>query len=62
MNGRRVARGRARGLARAAKPNPLGLPGLKRILGGVVVTTDFLVPTLRYDTLDTTGAVDGAGS
>ncbi len=46
----------------AAKPNPLGRPGLKPLLGDVVVTTTFLVPTLRYDTLDTTGAAATAGS
>ena len=44
----------------AAKP-PLRL-GLKPQLGDVVVTTRFLVPTLRYDTLDITGAVATGGS
>ena len=46
----------------AAKPNPLGRPGLKPLLGDVVVSTTFLVPTLRYDTLDPTGAASSAGS
>ena len=44
----------------AAKP-PLQ-PGLRPQLGDVVVTTRFLVPTLRYDTLDITGAVAMGGS
>ena len=37
-------------------------PGQKPQLGDVVVTTNFLVPTLRYDTLDITGAATTPGS
>ena len=40
----------------AARPLPVHRPGIKPVLGDVVVTTNFLVPTLRYDTLDITGA------
>ena len=36
--------------------------GQKPELGDVVVTTNFLVPTLRYDTLDITGAATTPGS
>ena len=42
----------------AAKPRP----GQKPELGDVVVTTNFLVPKLRYDTLDITGAAATPGS
>ena len=42
----------------AAKPRP----GQKPELGDVVVTTNFLVPKLRYDTLDITGAATTPGS
>ena len=45
-----------------ARPRPLPRPGQKPELGDVVVTTKFLVPTLRYDTLDITGAAATAGS
>ena len=44
----------------AARPRPL--PGQKPELGDIVVTTNFLVPTLRYDTLDITGAATTPGS
>ena len=44
----------------AARARPQ--PGQKSELGDVVVTTDFLVPTLRYDTLDITGAATTPGS
>ena len=37
-------------------------PGQKPELGDVVITTEFLVPTLRYDTLDITGAATTPGS
>ena len=37
-------------------------PGQKPELGDIVVTTNFLVPTLRYDTLDITGAASTPGS
>ena len=43
-----------------ARPRPR--PGQKPELGDVVVTTKFLVPTLRYDTLDITGAATTPGS
>ena len=43
-----------------ARPRPR--PGQKPELGDVVVTTNFLVPTLRYDTLDITGAATTPGS
>ena len=46
----------------AARPRPLPRPGQKPELGNVVVTTEFLVPTLRYNLLDTTGAATAAGS
>ena len=46
----------------AARPRPLPRPGQKPELGDVVVTTNFLVPTLRYDTLDITGAATTPGS
>ena len=42
--------------------NPPLRPGLEPPLGDVVVTTNFLVPTLRYDTLDITGTTATAGS
>ena len=44
------------------RPRPR--PGQKPELGDAVATTVFQVaaPTLRYDTLDTTGAVTAAGS
>ena len=42
----------------AARPRP----GQKPELGDIVVTTNFLVPTLRYDTLDITGAATTPGS
>ncbi len=42
----------------AARPRP----GQKPELGDVVVATEFLVPTLRYDTLDISGAAATAGS
>ena len=45
-----------------ARPRPNSRPGQKPELGDVVVTTNFLVPTLRYDTLDTTGAATTPGS
>ena len=45
-----------------ARPRPLPRPGQKPELGDVVVTTKFLVPTLRYDTLDITGAATTPGS
>ncbi len=45
-----------------ARPRPLPRPGQKPELGDVVVTTNFLVPTLRYDTLDITGAPATPGS
>ena len=41
---------------------PLPRPGQKPELGDVVVTTNFLVPKLRYDTLDITGAATTPGS
>ncbi len=41
---------------------PLPRPGQKPELGDVVVTTNFLVPTLRYDTLDIIGAATTPGS
>ena len=44
----------------AARARPQ--PGQKPELGDIVVTTEFLVPTLRYDTLDTTGAATTPGS
>ncbi len=44
----------------AARARPQ--PGHKPELADVVVTTNFLVPTLRYDTLDITGAATTAGS
>ena len=47
---------------RAARPLPVHRPGIKPVLGDVVVTTNFLVPTLRYDTLDITGAATTPGS
>ena len=46
----------------AARPLPISRPGVKPQLGDVVVTTNFLVPTLRYDTLDITGAATTPGS
>ena len=46
----------------AARPLPISRPGIKPVLGDVVVTTKFLVPTLRYDTLDITGAATTPGS
>ena len=46
----------------AARPRPNPRPGQKPELGDVVVTTEFLIPTLRYNLLDTTGAVTAAGS
>ena len=46
----------------AARPLPNSRPGIKPELGDVVVTTNFLVPTLRYDTLDITGAATTPGS
>ena len=46
----------------AARPLPISRPGIKPVLGDVVVTTNFLVPTLRYDTLDITGAATTPGS
>ena len=48
----------------AARPRPLQRPGQKPEFGDVVATTVFQVaaPTLRYDTLGTTGAVTAAGS
>ena len=46
----------------AARPLPISRPGIKPELGAVVVTTEFLVPTLRYDTLDSTGAASTLGS
>ena len=45
----------------AARPNPVR-PGQRTQLGDVVVTTEFLVPTLRYDTLDIAGAATAPGS
>ena len=46
----------------AARPLPISRPGVKPQLGDIVVTTNFLVPTLRYDTLDITGAATTPGS
>ena len=46
----------------AARPLPVHRPGIKPVLGDVVVTTEFLVPKLRYDTLDITGAATTPGS
>ena len=46
----------------AARPLPVHRPGIKPVLGAVVVTTNFLVPKLRYDTLDITGAAATVGS
>ena len=46
----------------AARPLPISRPGIKPVLGDVVVTTNFLVPTLRYDTLDITGTATTPGS
>ena len=46
----------------AARPLSISRPGIKPELGDVVVTTNFLVPTLRYDTLDITGAATTPGS
>ena len=46
----------------AARPLPISRPGIKPELGDIVVTTNFLVPTLRYDTLDITGAATTPGS
>ena len=46
----------------AARPRPNPRPGQKPELGDIVVTTNFLVPTLRYDTLDTSGAATTPGS
>ena len=46
----------------AARPLPVHRPGIKPVLGDVVVTTNFLVPKLRYDTLDITGAATTSGS
>ncbi len=37
-------------------------PGSKPSLGSIVVTTEFLIPTLRYNRLDITGAASTAGS
>ena len=45
-----------------ARPRPRPRPGQKPELGDIVVTTNFLVPTLRYDTLDITGAATTPGS
>ena len=45
----------------AARPHPVR-PTHKPVLGDVVVTTEFLVPTLRYNLLDTTGAATGLGT
>ena len=47
---------------RAARPLPVHRPGIKPVLGDVVVTTEFLVPILRYNTLDSTGAAATVGS
>ena len=46
----------------AARPLPVHRPGIKPVLGAVVVTTNFLVPKLRYNTLDSTGAAATGGS
>ena len=45
----------------AARPHPVR-PTHEPVLGDVVVTTEFLVPTLRYNRLDTIGAATMAGS
>ena len=45
----------------AARPNAVR-PGQRTQLGDVVVTTEFLVPTLRYNLLDSTGAATAPGS
>ena len=45
----------------AARPNSVR-PGRRTQLGDVVVTTEFLVPMLRYNLLDTTGAATTPGS
>ena len=47
---------------RAGRPLPVHRPGIKPVLGDVVVTTEFLVPILRYNTLDSTGAAATVGS
>ena len=46
----------------AARPLPVHRPGIKPVLGDVVVTTEFLIPILRYNTLDSTGTAATAGS
>ena len=46
----------------AARPFVVPRPDNKPELGEVVASTTFLVPTLRYDTLDTSGAASAAGS
>ena len=46
----------------AARPLPIQRPGIKPELGNVVVTVEFIMPTLTYNRLDTTGAADSSGS
>ena len=46
----------------AARPLPVQRPGIKPELGAVVVTVEFIMPTLTYNRLDTTGAASAAGS
>ncbi len=46
----------------AARPLPVQRPGVKPELGAIVVTTQFLVPSLRYNRLDTTGTASTPGS
>ncbi len=46
----------------AARPLPIQRPGIKPELGDVVVNTEFLVPALRYNTIDSTGTASSAGS
>ena len=46
----------------AARPLPVQRPGIKPELGDIVVTTQFLVPSLRYNRLDTTGTASTPGS
>ena len=46
----------------AARPLPVQRPGIKPELGDVVVSAEFLIPTLRYNRLDITGAASTPGS
>ena len=47
---------------RAARPHPRPQPGRTLEHGAVVVRTEFVIPTLRYDLLDATGAAAVPGS